>query len=223
MKDESQSAFHTNQGAEMPLLVYVSREKSTASPNHFKAGALNVLVINSCMHAFFPYHIYLSIYQSTTRYICYLLLLQLRVSSIISNSPYILVLDCDMRCNDPTSALQAMCFHLDPKISSNLAFVQFPQMFHNLSKMDIYDGQLRSIFLVKSLKASTVRHILVHNLCIMYICTNSCWMNTVLMTNSLISIIGEVAWDGWIARTNVIWNWLLHEAKGVVWRYSTRR
>ncbi|XP_022723147.1 cellulose synthase-like protein G2 isoform X1 [Durio zibethinus] len=115
MQDASQNATDTNQ-AKMPLLVYVSREKSTSSPHHFKAGALNVL---------------------------------LRVSSMISNSPYILVLDCDMRCNDPTSALQAMCFHLDPKISSNLAFVQFPQMFHNLSKMDIYDGQLRSIFSVK--------------------------------------------------------------------------
>ncbi|XVF62935.1 hypothetical protein PTKIN_Ptkin09bG0048800 [Pterospermum kingtungense] len=113
MQDQSQNAIHQT---EMPLLVYVSREKSTNSPHHFKAGALNVL---------------------------------LRVSSMISNSPYILVLDCDMRCNDPTSALQAMCFHLDPKISSNLAFVQFPQMFHNLSKMDIYDGQLRSVFLVK--------------------------------------------------------------------------
>ncbi|XP_017975686.1 PREDICTED: cellulose synthase-like protein G2 isoform X3 [Theobroma cacao] len=75
--------------------------------------------------------------------------IKLRVSSMISNSPYILVLDCDMRCNDPTSALQAMCFHLDPRISSNLAFVQFPQKFHNLSTMDIYDGQLRSVFLVK--------------------------------------------------------------------------
>ncbi|MBA0681496.1 hypothetical protein Goari_023296, partial [Gossypium aridum] len=73
----------------------------------------------------------------------------LRVSNMISNSPYILVLDCDMRCNEPTSAKQAMCFHLDPKINSNLAFVQFPQKFHNLSKMDIYDGQLRSTFLVK--------------------------------------------------------------------------
>ena len=146
IQDESQNATDTNQ-ANMPLLVYVSREKSTSSPHHFKAGALNVLVIPLC---FFP-NIFVK--QNTTD--CrvqscslFLLLLQLRVSSMISNSPYILVLDCDMRCNDPTSALQAMCFHLDPKISSNLAFVQFPQMFHNLSKMDIYDGQLRSIFLV---------------------------------------------------------------------------
>ncbi|KAF4348123.1 hypothetical protein G4B88_008811 [Cannabis sativa] len=67
----------------------------------------------------------------------------LRVSGVISNSPYILALDCDMYCNDPTSARQAMCFHLDPKISSSLAFVQFPQRFHNISRNDIYDSQLR--------------------------------------------------------------------------------
>ncbi|XP_031275504.1 cellulose synthase-like protein G3 [Pistacia vera] len=70
----------------------------------------------------------------------------LRVSGVISNSPYMLVLDCDMYCNDPTSARQAMCFHFDPKISPSLAFVQFPQTFHNLSKNDIYDSEIRSIF-----------------------------------------------------------------------------
>ncbi|GAB4843216.1 hypothetical protein Ancab_013183 [Ancistrocladus abbreviatus] len=70
----------------------------------------------------------------------------LRVSSIISNAPYILSLDCDMYPNDPMSARQAMCFHLDTDISSSLAFVQFPQKFHNLSKFDIYGSQLRSTF-----------------------------------------------------------------------------
>ncbi|KAK6929831.1 Cellulose synthase [Dillenia turbinata] len=55
----------------------------------------------------------------------------LRVSAVKSNSPHILVLDCDMYCNDPSSARRAMCFHLDPKISPTLAFVQFPQRFHN--------------------------------------------------------------------------------------------
>ncbi|KAJ4722626.1 Cellulose synthase [Melia azedarach] len=72
----------------------------------------------------------------------------LRVSGVISNAPYILGLDCDMYCNDPTSARQAMCFHLDPKISSSLAFVQFPQKFHNINKHDIYDGQFRSTYRV---------------------------------------------------------------------------
>ncbi|KAM3393809.1 cellulose synthase-like protein G2 isoform X1 [Capsicum galapagoense] len=73
----------------------------------------------------------------------------LRVSGMISNSPYILMLDCDMHLNDPSSARQAMCFHLDPKMSPSLAFVQFPQRFHNVSKNDIYDSALRACFVVK--------------------------------------------------------------------------
>ncbi|KAL8515686.1 hypothetical protein ACS0TY_014384 [Phlomoides rotata] len=68
----------------------------------------------------------------------------LRVSGIMSNAPYALVLDCDMYCNDPTSAKQAMCFHLDPQFSDSLAYAQFPQIFYNVSKNDIYDGQARS-------------------------------------------------------------------------------
>ncbi|EEF33090.1 cellulose synthase, putative [Ricinus communis] len=98
---------------EMPLVVYVSREKRPSYSHNFKAGALNVL---------------------------------LRVSGVVSNSPYILVLDCDTYSNDPTSARQAMCFHLDPKISSSLAFVQFPQLFHNINANDIYDSEIRNNF-----------------------------------------------------------------------------
>lgn len=71
-----------------------------------------------------------------------------RVSAVISNSPYILVLDCDMFCSEPDSARQALCFHLDPKKSPSLAFVQFPQKFHNISKNDIYDSQHRSTYTV---------------------------------------------------------------------------
>ncbi|XP_026451626.1 cellulose synthase-like protein G2 [Papaver somniferum] len=103
----------------IPRLVYVSRERRPTYPHRFKAGALNSL---------------------------------LRVSGIISNAPHILVLDCDMYCNDPTSAKQAMCFYVDdPEISSSssLAFVQFPQIFYNLSQNDIYDGQARSAFKTK--------------------------------------------------------------------------
>ncbi|EXB55544.1 Cellulose synthase-like protein G2 [Morus notabilis] len=70
----------------------------------------------------------------------------LRVSGVMSNSPYILALDCDMYCNDPTSARQAMCFHLDLNISSSLAFVQFPQRFHNIARKDIYESGLRSTY-----------------------------------------------------------------------------
>ncbi|XP_068667137.1 cellulose synthase-like protein G2 [Aristolochia californica] len=48
-----------------------------------------------------------------------------------------------MYCNDPNSARQAMCFHLDPKESPSLAFVQFPQTMHSISPSDIYDGSLK--------------------------------------------------------------------------------
>ncbi|KAI9119629.1 hypothetical protein K1719_009505 [Acacia pycnantha] len=72
----------------------------------------------------------------------------LRVSGVMSNAPYFLVLDCDMICNDPTSAKQAMCFHLDPNISPSLAFVQFPQTFRGITTNDIYDSQLRSAYKV---------------------------------------------------------------------------
>ncbi|OEL13576.1 Cellulose synthase-like protein G3 [Dichanthelium oligosanthes] len=109
--------------ATMPLLVYVSREKRRASPHHFKAGALNVL---------------------------------LRVSSLMSNAAYALVLDCDMSCNSRASALEAMCIHLDhrsPPAPENLAFVQFPQMFHNLSSNDIYTNDLRYIFKARTLQS----------------------------------------------------------------------
>ncbi|CAA0817452.1 Cellulose synthase-like protein G1 [Striga hermonthica] len=66
----------------------------------------------------------------------------LRVSAMISNAPYFIVLDCDHYCNDPTSARQAMCYYFDPEISPKLAWVQFPQHFHNMSQYDLYDGNL---------------------------------------------------------------------------------
>ncbi|KAH6770009.1 hypothetical protein C2S52_014812 [Perilla frutescens var. hirtella] len=55
-----------------------------------------------------------------------------RLSGVMSNAPYALVLDCDMYCNDPTSAKQAMCFHLDPQLSDSLSLAQFPQIFYNV-------------------------------------------------------------------------------------------
>lgn len=66
----------------------------------------------------------------------------LRISGVMSNSPYVLVLDCDMYCNDSMSARQAMCFHLDPKLSTSLAFVQYPQRFHNSNDNNIYDNRI---------------------------------------------------------------------------------
>ncbi|KAL4311591.1 hypothetical protein GQ457_01G032010 [Hibiscus cannabinus] len=115
IQEYSKEGLVEDQIIEMPLLVYVSREKSTCHFHHFKAGAVNAL---------------------------------LRVSAVLSNSPYILMLDCDMYCNDPTSARQAMCFHFDPHMSPSLAFVQFPQAFHDITQNDIYDSQVRSAYTI---------------------------------------------------------------------------
>ncbi|XP_052483980.1 cellulose synthase-like protein G2 [Gossypium raimondii] len=115
MEENSKEGLLEDQIIEMPLLVYVSREKSTSQFHHFKAGAVNVL---------------------------------LRVSAMLSNSPYILMLDCDMYCSDPTSARQAMCFHFDPEMSPSLAFVQFPQAFRDISENDIYDSEVRSAYTI---------------------------------------------------------------------------
>ncbi|KAL0388460.1 UNVERIFIED_CONTAM: Cellulose synthase-like protein E6 [Sesamum radiatum] len=98
---------------EMPLLVYIAREKRPGHPHHFKGGALNAL---------------------------------LRVSAVITNAPYFVVLDCDMYCHNPLSARLAMCFYLDPKLAPKIAWVQFPQKFHNLSEHDIYGGSLNAIY-----------------------------------------------------------------------------
>ncbi|XP_039002085.1 cellulose synthase-like protein G2 isoform X1 [Hibiscus syriacus] len=115
IQEDSKEGLQEGEITEIPLLVYVSREKRTPHLHHFKAGAVNTL---------------------------------LRVSAVLSNSPYILMLDCDMYCNDPTSARQAMCFHFDPQMSPSLAFVQFPQAFHNISENDIYDSEVRSAYTI---------------------------------------------------------------------------
>lgn len=108
-----ESSIHRDlAGHAMPNLIYVSREKSTTTPHHYKAGALNML---------------------------------LRVSAIMTNAPIILTLDCDMYSNDPRTPLRALCYHLDPCINSELAFVQFPQHFHGINKDDIYGAEFKNI------------------------------------------------------------------------------
>ncbi|PWA83039.1 cellulose synthase, nucleotide-diphospho-sugar transferase [Artemisia annua] len=62
----------------------------------------------------------------------------IRVSTIMTNAPLILILDCDMYSNDPKTPLRALCYFLDPNIDPKLAFVQFPQRFHNINKTDTY-------------------------------------------------------------------------------------
>ncbi|CAL5360254.1 unnamed protein product [Camellia sinensis] len=99
-------------GESMPNLIYVSRHKSKTSPHHFKAGALNALVVDS--EEFEP---------EALRHI------KVRVSTIMTNAPIVLTLDCDMYSNDPQTPHRMLCF-----------------IFHGLNKDDIYACEFKRLF-----------------------------------------------------------------------------
>ncbi|KAK2984237.1 hypothetical protein RJ640_010196 [Escallonia rubra] len=66
----------------------------------------------------------------------------LRVSSRISNGPIVLTVDCDMYSNNSESVRDAMCFFMDEERGHDIAFVQYPQQFDNITKNDIYSSSL---------------------------------------------------------------------------------
>ncbi|KAJ6835802.1 cellulose synthase-like protein G3 [Iris pallida] len=74
----------------------------------------------------------------------------LRVSSVMTNAPIFLTLDCDMCSNDPQAPQRALCYLLDPSMASKLSFVQFPQRYRGLDDDDIYGGELRRLFRINS-------------------------------------------------------------------------
>ncbi|XP_043690387.1 cellulose synthase-like protein E1 isoform X2 [Telopea speciosissima] len=70
----------------------------------------------------------------------------IRVSSKISNGPIILNVDCDMYSNSLDSVRDALCFLMDEEKGHEIAFVQYPQSFNNITKNDLYGSSLRAIF-----------------------------------------------------------------------------
>ncbi|KAM6552579.1 hypothetical protein CsatB_013341 [Cannabis sativa] len=69
----------------------------------------------------------------------------IRVSSEISNGEIILNVDCDMYTNNSQSIKDALCFLLDEEQGHEIAYVQFPQKFENVTKNDLYGNDLRTI------------------------------------------------------------------------------
>nr|XP_012461639.1 unnamed protein product [Gossypium raimondii] len=67
----------------------------------------------------------------------------IRVSAEISNSPIILNLDCDMYSNNLESIKDSLYFFMDEKNGHQIAYVQYPQHFNNLTKNDIYGNSFR--------------------------------------------------------------------------------
>ncbi|EXB51025.1 Cellulose synthase-like protein E6 [Morus notabilis] len=62
----------------------------------------------------------------------------IRVSSEITNAPFILNLDCDMYSNNADTIQEILCFFMDEKKGDEFAFVQFPQYYNNTTKNDVY-------------------------------------------------------------------------------------
>lgn len=76
-----------------------------------------------------------------------MLKMQIRVSSKMSNGQIILNVDCDMYSNSSHSVRDALCFFMDEQSGHEIAFVQFPQNFVNLTKNEVY-GSLRVLSVV---------------------------------------------------------------------------
>lgn len=69
----------------------------------------------------------------------------IRVSSVISNSPVILNVDCDMYSNNSESIRDALCFFLDEEQGQDIGFVQYPQNFDNVVHNDIYGNPINVV------------------------------------------------------------------------------
>uniref|UniRef100_A0A0D9XEV3 Cellulose synthase-like protein E6 n=1 Tax=Leersia perrieri TaxID=77586 RepID=A0A0D9XEV3_9ORYZ len=69
----------------------------------------------------------------------------IRVSSIISDSPVILNVDCDMYSNNRDSIRDALCFFHDEEMGHDIGFVQYPQNYNNMTQNNIYGNSLNVI------------------------------------------------------------------------------
>ncbi|KAI4307852.1 hypothetical protein L6164_030987 [Bauhinia variegata] len=69
----------------------------------------------------------------------------IRVSSEISNAPFILNLDCDMYPNNADAMKEALCFFMDENKGHKISHVQFPQNFDNVTKNDLYGNSFHEI------------------------------------------------------------------------------
>lgn len=61
-------------------------------------------------------------------------MIQVRVSAVLTNAPYILNLDCDRYVNNSKAVREAMCFMMDPSVGRDVCYVQFPHRFDGIDR-----------------------------------------------------------------------------------------
>ncbi|CAL0304941.1 unnamed protein product [Lupinus luteus] len=70
----------------------------------------------------------------------------LRVSAVLSNSPFVLNLDCNHYVNNSKAVREAMCFFMDIQLGNSIGFVQFPHRFDSLDRNDRYANKNTVLF-----------------------------------------------------------------------------
>ena len=76
--------------------------------------------------------------------------MKIRVSAVMTNSPIILTIDCDMYSNDPKTPRRVLCYFSDQKVQSQIGYIQFPQRFHGTNKNDIYGCEHKRLFKINA-------------------------------------------------------------------------
>ncbi|KAJ1703660.1 hypothetical protein LUZ63_003439 [Rhynchospora breviuscula] len=69
----------------------------------------------------------------------------LRVSSEIRNGAIILNVDCDMYSNNSETIKDALCFFMDEEQGHEIAFIQLPQHYNNITKNDPYGNSFQAL------------------------------------------------------------------------------
>lgn len=67
------------------------------------------------------------------------------MSEKISNGQIILSVDCDMYSNSSQAVKDALCFFMDKEKGNEIAYVQFPQNYENVTTNDVYASYMRTI------------------------------------------------------------------------------
>lgn len=81
------------------------------------------------------------------------MIVQVRVSAVLTNGPFMLNLDCDHYINNSKALREAMCFLMDPNLGKYVCYVQFPQRFDGIDRNDRYANR-NTVFFDVSLNLS---------------------------------------------------------------------
>ena len=78
------------------------------------------------------------------------------MSGVVTNSPIMLNVDCDMFANNPQVALHATCLLVGFDDDVHSGFVHAPQKFYGALKDDPFGNQMQVLFEVQSCRCRSL-------------------------------------------------------------------